>query len=197
MEMSGPQFRPGARRRGFTALEFSGVMAVIGLMVGLIVAWGFHARHKARGISCMSNLKQIGLAMHLYAADYGNRMPHSNEAIVVLAAVYTHNQQMYVCPSDEDPAVIKAEAPGKEREQPEEESDPSAMLYGPSPPLTEMECSYFIVPGLTNDDPPAELMAGETAARHRGRWNSVCVDGRLESRPASELPTYRLSGSER
>jgi hypothetical protein len=196
MEMSGPQFRPGARRRGFTALEFSGVMAVIGLMVGLIVAWGFHARERARGTNCMSNLKQIGLAMHLYAADYDNRMPDSNEGILVLAAVYTKNQQMYVCPSDADPAVIRAEEPEEEQEPPEEEAPPSGTLYGGYSP-TEMECSYFIVPGLTNDDPPAELMAGETAARHRGRWNSVCVDGRLESRPASELPTYRLSGSER
>jgi hypothetical protein len=144
----------------------------------------------------MSNLKQIGTAMHLYAADYDNHLPPGNDAIPALATVYTKNQQMLVCPSDENPTVIKAGAPEEGTEPRAEQSPPSGTLYGGYSP-TEMECSYFIVPGLMNDDPPAELMAGETAARHRGRWNAICLDGRVESRPASEWPVYWPSGSER
>lgn len=196
MEMMASRSRLGSRREGFTALEFTGVIAVIAVVLCLIVSWGSHVRERAREISCMSNLKQIGTAMHLYAADHGNHLPPGEDAVLVLAGVYVRNQQVFVCPCDENPTVIRTEGAEDQAQPAPDQRPPSGPFYGGSSP-TEMECSYLIVPGLMTDDPPAELMAAETAARHEGRWNAIRLDGRLESRPESEWPVYWPSGSER
>jgi len=198
MRVPARRFQPGVRQQGFTAIELCGVIGVIALVVVLLIAWGGYARDRARETSCASNLKQIATAMHLYAADYDNHFPHSPEAMLVLAGVYVKNTQVFICPCDTDPRTISGpEREPEEAGEDEEASDPSQDFYGVYEPLSSMECSYFIVPGLMTDDPPATVIAGDTSARHRDRWNAVCLDGRLGPRPANELPAYWPSGSDR
>jgi type II secretory pathway pseudopilin PulG len=146
---------------GFSALELLGVVAVITGIAAFLFVWGTRSTFQARDTSCRSNLKQIGLALAMYADDYGGRLPHSPAALPLLAAVYTKNQQMMTCPAD-----------------PERKSA--------NPPA-----GYFIVPGLANDDAPATILAGDTQPLHMGRGNVVCLDGRTRSLPAAELQPYR------
>jgi len=55
---------------GFTLIELLVVIAIISILAAILFPVFARARENARRASCMSNLKQIGLAMMMYVQDY-------------------------------------------------------------------------------------------------------------------------------
>jgi prepilin-type processing-associated H-X9-DG protein/prepilin-type N-terminal cleavage/methylation domain-containing protein len=56
---------------GFTVIELLVVMAILGLLAGLLWPALAGARHASLRAACANNLRQLALANHLYAADHG------------------------------------------------------------------------------------------------------------------------------
>ena len=62
-------------KRGFTLIELLVVIAIIAILAAILFPVFAQARASARGISCVSNVKQVGTAVLMYAQDYDESIP--------------------------------------------------------------------------------------------------------------------------
>jgi prepilin-type N-terminal cleavage/methylation domain-containing protein/prepilin-type processing-associated H-X9-DG protein len=63
------------KKLAFTLIELLVVIAIIAILAAILFPVFARARENARRASCMSNLKQIGLATMMYVQDYDERYP--------------------------------------------------------------------------------------------------------------------------
>lgn len=72
-------YSPGSRRRlpraGFTLIELLVVIAIIAILAAILFPVFAQAREAARKATCVSNMKQIGLGLLMYAGDYDETLP--------------------------------------------------------------------------------------------------------------------------
>jgi prepilin-type N-terminal cleavage/methylation domain-containing protein/prepilin-type processing-associated H-X9-DG protein len=116
------------RRHGFTLIELLVVIAIIAILAAILFPVFARAREKARQTSCLSNFKQLGLALLMYVSDYDETIAlcgpvHWDDDHAVYVGCgwvpgglpwnpawhipdgglypYVKNEQMYICPSDD------------------------------------------------------------------------------------------------
>jgi len=69
------QHNKSTQKNGFTLIELLVVIAIIAILAAVLFPVFVQAKAKARQISCLSNLKQLGLAMLMYVQDYDDTFP--------------------------------------------------------------------------------------------------------------------------
>lgn len=75
-------------------------VAILAVLAAVMLPTFARSREKARQVSCQSNLKQIALAMQMYAQDYQGRLPDALRWKEQLLP-YTRNEALYGCPGGE------------------------------------------------------------------------------------------------
>lgn len=92
-------------RNGFTLIELLVVIAIIAILAAILFPVFAQAREKARQITCLSNLKQLGLSMAMYSQDYDETMMIAQTSNATntyrwpqLLAPYTKSRGFVFCP---------------------------------------------------------------------------------------------------
>src|SRR4051812_37254441 len=73
--MPGRKPKSGLASKAFTLIELLVVIAIIAILAALLLPSLSSAKEKGKTISCRSNLKQLGLAATLYAAEHQDQLP--------------------------------------------------------------------------------------------------------------------------
>src|SRR5688572_3938171 len=70
------RFRPG-----FTLIELLVVIAIIAILAAILFPVFAQAREKARSISCLSNMRQVGMGLYMYVQDYDETYPRNDDCL--------------------------------------------------------------------------------------------------------------------
>jgi prepilin-type N-terminal cleavage/methylation domain-containing protein len=84
------------RRAAFTLIELLVVIAIITMLAAILFPVFATARAAARRTVCISNLRQLAMALQMYRQDYGELPFH----LSAINAQYVRDPRLFICPND-------------------------------------------------------------------------------------------------
>ena len=91
-------------KRTFTLIELVVVIVIIGIIAAILFSVFAQPIERSKRPQCLSNAKQLGLGLMMYAQDYDEHLPPAEKWMTVTQP-YIKNKTIYVCP------VVKKESP--------------------------------------------------------------------------------------
>ncbi len=102
-------------RSGFTLIEMLVVIAIVGILAGLLMPALKRVMDKGRSAQCQSNMRQLLIALHLYEQDEGflpviNGSGNTNGTLIKCLMNHVDNAKVFHCPSHQGRAGEESSA---------------------------------------------------------------------------------------
>ena len=210
-------------RRGFTLIELLVVIAIIAILAAILFPVFAKAREKARQSSCLSNCKQLGLAVMSYAQDYDEMLPaaysqnvpsytlpngatHTGGYLLWHTKLYPYmkNYQIMSCPSASGGDIYTGGYSGGGSYGMNTFAQGKALgaLSFPAENMFMAEATggdVYILDGDTGgtNDEMIGSATVTTAPRHNGGLNNLFCDGHAKWMGASNIPAFSGAANSR
>ncbi|MEA2734296.1 MAG: hypothetical protein QOE14_747 [Humisphaera sp.] len=188
---------PTSRHRAFTLVELLVVIGIIAILIGILLPTIARARESARRASCLSNLRQVGMAMRFYAYDNRDQVPlgyRSNTKqfnsmvfsktagkFVLFGWLYNGGYMkvpsVFFCPSENDGRSML-----NTPENPWPPGDPAFQVYA----------GYGCRPEIEIPDDPASFMLTGISLPRLNRFKNKAVFADLTATPARVETRHRV-----
>lgn len=159
---------------GFTLIELLVVIAIIAILAAILFPVFAQAREKARQTTCTSNLKQIGLAVLMYAQDYDETLPY--------AAINPPNLPLVMWYDLVEPYV---------------KSGTAGMMTADAGPAGRRQAPFYLCPSFANKQIPMRANDPQPASFPVGQLDpamSYVTNGNLMPMYHSAMPGIPFPG---
>lgn len=157
-------------RHAFTLIELLVVIAIIAVLAAVLFPVFAQARERARQAACLSNARQLSMALYMYTQDHDENfcpsvnygVPSSDPLCIWTNIIqpYIKNQQVFFCPSASNPQFaaswdLRGGAPI---------GYSTLTGYDPVSPANDLEAPTSVTPLAMLDEPARTAMMGDTAS---------------------------------